>query len=256
MIPKYIAVILSGLLMTSQFIHAQERSSGNVETSNWSIQYGFGAGEGTYRPKSTNSSASLIPYLYASPASPANSNLLNLLYLNSGEKTEFQGPSRHYRFSAEYLPGNIGFQFGMSGASYQLIKQQADFDKLIPVLYQQSVAPGGNPDLTTFLLHNALSSPNAIRLTPSMSFLDFGPTFHFSPRKILDPYIGLGVGIGTCSGDCLAARAYAKAGLRLNMGGGFIFAEAEQSVIKTKEQGEISSPLIDKLGIFGFGLYL
>ncbi|PJZ28213.1 hypothetical protein [Leptospira kmetyi] len=247
--------------------NTNNRPSGNYENSNWSIQYGFGAGSATYSEQSSSSgSSALLPLLLtssSSSSSSSSSNLLLPLLLSSGSsKQQYSGSTYHGRFYAEYLPGNFGLLFGMSNTVFDLKAKANPTDQLLPLLLIQSMtgssssSSSSSSSLTTILLLSALDSGSAAKIQDSITYLDIGPTFHARPRKTFDPYLALGIGAGSCSGNCYSYRGYAKLGLRVNFGGGYIFLEGEQSHAEVRIGKVSSDPIKNQIGIFGFGLYL
>lgn len=59
----------------------------------------------------------------------------------------------------------------------------------------------------------------------SVSSADFIFDYHFNPRKLFDPYIFGGVGIGTCSNQCNALRVLTGGGIRVNIREGYFLSE-------------------------------
>lgn len=248
--------------------NTNNRPSGNYENSNWSVQYGFGAGSVTYSEQSSNNgSSALLPLLLTSSStsgSSSSSTLLLPLLLSSGSsKQSYSGQTYNGRFYAEYLPGHIGLLFGMSNTVYDLKAKANPTDQLLPLLLVQGLSGSSSSSSTssstsTILLLSLLTSSvgDAVKIQDSITYFDIGPTFHARPRKTFDPYLALGVGAGSCSGNCYSYRGYAKLGMRVNFGGGYIFLEAEQSYAEVKIGKVSSDPIKNQIGIFGFGLYL
>ncbi|RHX88759.1 hypothetical protein [Leptospira stimsonii] len=264
---KTLKILLIGVigLITLEIVaeDKSDRPSGSYENSNWSIQYGFGAGTAKYSIPSQDSSGTLFPLLLASPSSGSSNNLLlPLLLSSSSSKESYSGSTYHGRFLAEYLPGHVGFLFGMSNTVFDLKLKQSGADQLIPLLTIQALltptsGSSSSSSSSLLLLLPLLSSGGAdAKIQDSITYFDFGPTFHARPRKTFDPYFALGLGAGSCSGNCYSYRGFAKLGLRVNFGGGYIFLEAEQSQAEVRIGKVSSDPIQNQLGIFGFGLYL
>ncbi|RHX79676.1 hypothetical protein EHQ05_09425 [Leptospira yasudae] len=242
---------------------ANDRVSGNYENSNWSIQYGFGAGKATYSMPSEGNSMALLPYLITSPSttSSGTSNLLLPALLSSStSKESYSGTTYHGRFYAEYLPNYFGLHFGMSNSVFDLKAKVDPIEQLLPLLLLQSAATSSSSSsMSTAYLLYTIASPatSSAKIQDSITYFDIGPTFHARPRKTLDPYLALGVGAGSCAGRCYSYRGYAKLGFRINFGGGYIFLEGEYSHANIRiGKDDAAEPLKNQIGIFGFGLYL
>ncbi|AOP34869.1 hypothetical protein A0128_14045 [Leptospira tipperaryensis] len=263
---KLVLLIVFGLLafeiVAQEKSQTSDRPSGSYENSNWSIQYGFGAGSAKYTVPSQDSSSALLPLLLTSSSTSSNNLLLPLLLSSGSSKDSYSGSTYHGRFFAEYLPGHVGLLFGMSSTVFDLKLKQSAMDQLAPLLTIQALfSPTSSSSSTaasTSILYllPLLTGGTDTKIQDTITYFDVGPTFHARPRKTFDPYFALGIGAGSCSGNCYSYRGFAKLGLRVNFGGGYLFLEAEQSQSEVRI-GKISSdPIQNQIGIFGFGLYL
>lgn len=239
------------------------REPGNDQNSNWSIHYAFGKGN----PKSddlsyTNSEFVFLGNILDDPA---------LTYLGT-RKISPNIESYNARFLAEYLPNHFGFQFGMNYNSINVTYKDNTL-ALGTLLLFQSLSSSANNLFNNTTSNNTTNSINPssfvilpllfssitqnINFSTHVTTLDFASTIHFLPRKTFDPYLNLGIGIGTCGYACSSGKIFGRLGARVNMGGGYIFLESEYSETVVRPAGSPNSvKLNDSLGLFGFGLYL
>ncbi|PJZ76550.1 hypothetical protein [Leptospira neocaledonica] len=131
------------------------------------------------------------------------------------------GTSSAYRISAEYNPRYFGLELGATNSNYS-IKKMEEWDKNIALIFSE-----GQPVSYIQYLNfgKAIDKGEFVK----MNFLDIGTTFHFRPGKTLDPYVSLGIGIG--SSDAKSYRVFERLGLRANFERAFLFLEAEASNI-------------------------
>ncbi len=234
---------------------AKQRGAGNDQNSNWSIQYSIGKShpQGSDELSASNSTLLFLGLFSNNPA---------LMYLGTREiKPEIIG--HHGRFIAEFLPSYIGFQFGMNYASYS-VTYKDDTAALGSLLLLQSLStPSTSSGSTTnsaansFLLPLLLSGPSVETFAIHSNTLDFASSFHIRPRKTIDPYANIGIGVGTCGNACTVGKGFGRLGIRLNLGGGYLFLEGEYSESSFRPAGaEKSIKFTGSHGMFGFGLYL
>ncbi|TGL31599.1 hypothetical protein EHQ52_16875 [Leptospira koniambonensis] len=155
------------------------------------------------------------------------------------------GTSSAYRISAEYNPSYFGLELGATNANYS-IKKMEEWNKNIALIFSE-----GQP-IPYFQYLNFGKATDKGEFV-KMNFLDIGPTFHFRPGKTLDPYVSIGVGIG--SSDAKSYRSFGRLGLRTNFERAFLFLEAEASNIHRYISGT-DLAYQDYSAWFGIGSYL
>lgn len=239
------------------------REPGNAQNSNWSIHYALGKGN----PKSdglvyTNSEFVFLGNVLGNPA---------LVYLGR-QKIVPKIEAYNTRFLAEYLPNHFGFQFGMNYNSINVVYKDNTLALGSLFLFQSLATQNSNNDSsnnttpsnnsfdpTTFLILPVLFNAAARNTSFSAhaTTFDFASTIHFRPRKTFDPYLNVGIGVGTCGYACAAGKIFGRLGARVNLGEGYIFLEGEYTEMVVRPSGAPASVKLNgSLGLFGFGLYL
>ncbi|GBF39356.1 hypothetical protein [Leptospira johnsonii] len=241
---------LLGILISATGLGAVDREPGNQTNSNWSIQYGFGYGNANVQNLGWfgNPNADILPGLLLNGgADPA------LLYLMSRPTPAPKGDVYSTRFYAEYAPNIIGFVFGLSSDIVQLTFPAND----AAALYLLQGISNGSIPYDSYTVSSVLSTQAMQKISVNSSTLDFGINFHMNPRKTVDPYFMLGLGLGGCAHDCYAGKVFGRLGLKVNMGALYTFFEAEYTnywfkYTEIQDALQMQGPKAS----MGFGLYL
>ncbi len=257
----FIIVFLFSYLpvLTHDTNHLSNKTYQSEPNKIWSIHYSLG--KGNLYSKDLDYSNSQLSFF---------GNLLNnpaLIYLGARKITP-NIEAYHARFLAEYLPHQLGFQFGMNyhsinvtykdnssvlGALLLLLpsNSSANPNSSNPLFSLNNLAPIFAPII---LLTSSFQNPN---FSTHLASFDFASTFHFRPRKTFDPYVNVGIGLGTCGYACAGGKIFGRLGSKINLGLGYIFIEGEYTEISLRPAGSSqSTKLKGSIFLFGFGIYL
>ncbi|MCR1793663.1 hypothetical protein AB3N61_15340 [Leptospira sp. WS58.C1] len=252
LIGKKISVLcILVILVSSTSASADNREAGNQNNSNWSVQYGIGYGNANVQNLGWfgNPNAAALPSILfgGGTIDPA------LLYLMSRPTPAPKGDVYSTRFYAEYAPNIIGFVFGLSSDIVQLTFPRNDTANLYLI---QGISNGSIPS-DPIIISSILSAPTTEKMSVNSTTLDFGINFHMNPRKTVDPYFMLGLGLGGCAHNCYAGKVFGRLGVKVNMGALYSFFEAEYTNYWFKyTEIQDSLQMHGPKATFGFGLYL
>ncbi len=183
------------------------------------------------------------------------------LYLNGSggvsntpvEKGTYSGG----KVGVEYRPNPyIGFGFGLAGGSSTL-KSKSDpvGDLLLPIVLLGGSSNSTNNLLPLLLVLSSLND-TAVAIRYNLIFFDF--TFHANKDRFIDPYFGIGITGGACTGQalCTVAGGEAKLGLQLNFESVFVFLQGQHQALTFTGKGESSGAtanLTNDIGSLGIG---
>lgn len=165
----------------------------------------------------------------------------------------------HTRLGFEYRPiPQIGLNFGPSRTKFKIKSPGDPFNLLL----LKSFLDAGGGSLGYYSLSILSSLLNSLPQTTSfpITTLDFTFKYHVLGDGKIDPFLGFGLGLGTCGGgaDCNAARLTANLGLLYNFDKFFTFAQAEYHSLTLKVKGsedeEGGASGKEKLLFFGAGM--
>ncbi|MBM9577978.1 hypothetical protein JWG45_12550 [Leptospira sp. 201903070] len=168
---------------------------------------------------------------------------------------EDRGRTNGYRFSAEYNPRYFGFELGITHKVFSLdVSSQTDYI-LLPYLAYVNIGRNGN--VSNERIYNTLMTAGDLQREKdnfSLTFLDFGPTFHMRPGKTFDPYISIGAGI-TGFDKFASYRGFGRLGFKINFDRFFIFTEAEGSSINRHFARDLRFQYNEYSGMVGLGFH-
>jgi hypothetical protein len=166
-------------------------------------------------------------------------------------KNSVSGSVTVFQVLFEYQPvnSNLGFRAGINSYSYSVTKTSQWNQAILAAYY--------SPQL--FLAYTAVSN----NFLPAQSTQGYGfdtiLDYHFQPRKPFDPYLFVGIGIGSCANACSVYRGTIGAGFKANLHDGYFIAEAfgeKPNFIFTQQFFTPSFNLFSYGLKFGFGIYL
>ena len=183
-------------------------------------------------------------------------NLLNLYALNDQiSSTPIQSVSQSSinRFYLEARPKveHIAFLFGLSSGNYSL---RADASRNENVFLPTIFFGNTNPILNIYMAQSFVANSKPIYL--GINTFDAAMKYYFFPENKFDPYIGAGVGLGSCLINCNAFRIFGKIGFRYNFQDSYLFLEEELQSIYFLSKDNAFQPMRERITLFGFGVYL
>ncbi|MBP9886931.1 MAG: hypothetical protein KBF93_11590 [Leptospiraceae bacterium] len=152
----------------------------------------------------------------------------------------------------EYRPNPyLGFGLGV-GASNWAVKTETDYQKNLFIIAGSGIISRG---AALYLLPIAAASRSEYTITYNNYQANFN--FHMNGEKTFDPYIGIGVIGGSCTGvvKCTITGGELRLGLQINFNRMFIFIQAQGQTLNFKEEGNtVVSNASNGMGIFGLGV--
>lgn len=164
------------------------------------------------------------------------------------------GTSTTGRFGFEYRPNPyIGFGLGLSGSRYKLTEKTDPIDLYFALTFL-SFASRGNSGMNIFpfLLLSDVLQPTTISF--GSNTLDLAFNFHPNQDRMFDPYIGIGIIGGNCTGgaSCTVTGGVGRLGLQLNFSSFFLYLQGEGRSLNLASQG-ISVTMQENQGTLGLG---
>ncbi|HMY67796.1 MAG TPA: hypothetical protein PK453_20015 [Leptospiraceae bacterium] len=180
------------------------------------------------------------------------------VYLNGGAgntNTQYEkGTVSNGKLGFEYRPiPYIGLGMGIAGSNLAVKEKQSSADLLLPLLLLSgsSSSSSSSSFLTTIILLDMLSSGGTSKLSYNTLNLDFN--FHMNQDKTFDPYIGIGVIGGSCTGaaTCTVTGGEGRLGVQFNFSTFFFFLQGQYQSLsfKAADSGVNATNTIGSLGL-------
>lgn len=130
------------------------------------------------------------------------------------------------------LNKSLDLQLGFRNTTFKIKSPNHPADSLIPFYELQQLNNYPSNSLTTLILGLSLyrnQNFSSVLATLRTDTLDFGLNYHLLGDGLVDPYVGVSFGYGTCSGNdnCSVTKGGGKLGLQLNFGSFFTFLQGE-----------------------------
>jgi len=195
--------------------------------------------------------------LRAEEAAPKKANPYNWYFYVAGGG----GKATSFGMNAVTAGGQVGFEyrpnpylgFGLGvGASNWAVTLERDYQKEFLVLAGSGIVSRG---ALLFLLPISASTRSSYNITYNNYQANFN--FHMNGEKTFDPYIGIGIIGGSCTGvvKCTITGGELRLGLQINFSRVFLFIQAQGQTLNFKEQGNsIVSNASNGMGILGLGV--
>jgi hypothetical protein len=158
----------------------------------------------------------------------------------------------------EYRPiPYIGFGVGIGGGNSTLTpKSDPIADLLLPILLFGGSSSNSSSSLLPLLLFSGSFNSPAVSIGYNLLAFDF--TFHANKDRFFDPFIGVGITGGLCTGAaaCNVAGGEGKAGVQLNFSSAFIYLQGQYQSLTFTGTGDASGAaanLTNSLGTLGAG---
>ena len=145
---------------------------------------------------------------------------------------------------------SLGLFFGISSSNYSLTQTGVRNDL---VLLPYSLYELRSPVLNQFMLYQLLRGDERVFMNITTADVGFTYNFHFA---YTEPYLVIGVGGGTCSQGCAAAKGFGGFGIRLLLGNSYLFMEGLGQEILIHHPDRKLSPASEGLFQFGMGVHL
>jgi hypothetical protein len=162
-----------------------------------------------------------------------------------------QGTISSGKIGVEYrLTPYIGLGFGINGNNSTFTEKPRAIDVLQVLLYSGYIVNSGT--ITTLLPIINNLQPRTFNINYTTASADFN--FHFNGDRRFDPYIGMGLFGGTCSGGgrCNVGGGEVKLGLQINFETFYIFGQGQyQSLVLAYINS--SANMINAMGSIGVG---
>jgi hypothetical protein len=137
------------------------------------------------------------------------------------------GTSSGGRFGFEYRPNPyIGFGLGLSASNYKLKEKTDPVDLFFTLTLLSFASRGGLSPYSLLLLSDSLQ-PAVVSF--GSNTLDLAFNFHPNEDKLFDPYVGIGIIAGNCTGgaSCTLTGGAGRAGLQINLSSFFFYLQGE-----------------------------
>jgi len=178
------------------------------------------------------------------------------VYLNGGAgntNTQVEkGTVSNGKLGFEYRPiPYIGLGMGIAGSNLAVKEKQSTADLLFPFILLSGSSSSSSSFLTTLILLDMLSSGGTAKLSYNTLNLDFN--FHMNQDKTFDPYIGIGVIGGSCTGSatCTVTGGEGRLGIQFNFNTFFFFLQGQYQSLsfKAADSGVNATNTIGSLGL-------
>ncbi|MCB1192364.1 MAG: hypothetical protein H7A23_24590 [Leptospiraceae bacterium] len=233
-----------------------------TEKSKWYIFFAGGTGEIQRAGSSYHAQSTLTNHAILS-INTDSTIFKSLAVLSTDYKTIYRTETTPIRIGAEYrMNPSIGFAFDYTNTTFKIKASNHPADKFIPFYELQQLSSYSSNSFYSILLglsvlsNKSYSSDIAKLQTDTIGL---GINYHVLGNGLIDPYLGIGVGYGLCSGNtkCNVTKGSTKIGIQLNFSSFFTFFEGEIEFLDFKFRGESYNKLItapNKIALLGIGM--